>query len=89
VEVPYEIRGEIQSLSVSTGRFAALATNRLNLSTYADAKKGAQDGPVIVPNDSANSKLLQIQSQCGHPSQLSAEELAIVKAWIDAGAPEK
>ena len=51
--------------------------------------KGAQDGPVIVPNDSANSKLVQIQFQGGHPGQLSTEELAIVKAWIDAGAPEK
>jgi cytochrome c len=68
---------------------AALATNGLNLSTYADAMKGAASGPVIVPNDSANSKLIQIQSQGGHPGQLSAEELAIVSAWIDAGAPEK
>ncbi len=68
---------------------AAVATNGLNLSTYADALKGATDGPVIVPNDSANSKLFQIQLKGGHPGQLSADELAIVKAWIDAGAPEK
>lgn len=68
---------------------AALATNGLNLSTYADAIKGATDGPVIVPNDSANSKLFQIQSNGGHPGQLSADELATIKAWIDAGALEK
>lgn len=68
---------------------AALASNGLNLSTYADAMKGANDGPVIVPNDSANSKLFQIQSAGGHPGQLSPEELAIVQAWIEAGAPEK
>jgi cytochrome b subunit of formate dehydrogenase len=68
---------------------AALATNGLNLATYADAMKGAQDGPVIVPGDSANSKLFQIQSKGGHPGQLSASELALIQAWIDAGAPEK
>jgi hypothetical protein len=68
---------------------AALATNGLNLGDYADAIKGAQDGPVIVPSDSANSKLFQIQSKGGHPGQLSAEELALVKAWIDSGALEK
>ena len=68
---------------------AALATKGLNLSTFADALKGAEDGPVIVPNDSANSKLFQVQSQGGHPGQLSAAELAIVRAWIDGGALEK
>ena len=44
---------------------------------------------MIIPNDSANSKLIQIQSAGGHPGQLSDEELALVKAWIDAGALEK
>jgi cytochrome b subunit of formate dehydrogenase len=68
---------------------ATLATNGLNLGTYADALKGAQDGPVIVPGDAANSKLITIQSQGGHPGQLSAEELALIKAWVEAGALEK
>jgi cytochrome b subunit of formate dehydrogenase len=68
---------------------ATLATNGLNLSTYADALKGAQDGPVIVPGDAASSKLIAIQSKGGHPGQLSAEELALVKSWIEAGALEK
>jgi hypothetical protein len=65
------------------------ATNGLSLSSYADAIKGATDGPVIVPNDTATSKLIQVQSAGGHPGQLSPEELAIVKAWIDEGALEK
>lgn len=68
---------------------ATLATNGLNLSTYADAMKGATDGPVILPNDSPNSKLIAIQSAGGHPGQLSAEELALIRAWIEAGALEK
>lgn len=67
----------------------ALATNGLNLGTYADALKGAQDGPVILPNDSAGSKLFQVQSKGGHPGQFTADELALVQAWIDAGALEK
>jgi len=29
-----------------------------------------------------------VQTAGGHPGQLTAEELAIVSAWIEAGAPE-
>lgn len=65
------------------------ASGGLMLSSYADAMKGGKDGPVIVPNDAANSKLFIIQSAGGHLGQLSADELATVKAWIDAGAVEK
>jgi cytochrome b subunit of formate dehydrogenase len=67
----------------------ANGTAGLNLSTYASAMKGAKDGPVILPNDAAKSKLFQIQSAGGHFGQLSADELAIIEAWINAGAPEK
>jgi len=67
----------------------AAATAGLNLSTFADAMKGGKDGPVIVPNDAANSKLFIVQSAGGHLGQLSADELATVKAWINAGALEK
>jgi cytochrome b subunit of formate dehydrogenase len=67
----------------------ALATKGLSFSSYADTMKGGDDGPVVIPNDSANSKLFQIQSVPGHPGQLTAEELAIVSAWIDGGALEK
>jgi cytochrome b subunit of formate dehydrogenase len=68
---------------------AAVATFGLSLETYAGAMQGSQDGPVIVPGDAANSKLVQVQSQGGHPGQLSPQELELVKAWIDAGAPEQ
>jgi cytochrome b subunit of formate dehydrogenase/mono/diheme cytochrome c family protein len=67
----------------------ASASGGLNLGTYMDALKGGGDGPVIVPGDAANSKLFQLQSAGGHFGQLSAEELAMVKAWIDSGAIEK
>jgi len=51
--------------------------------------KGSANGPVIVPGDSANSVLFQVQSAGGHFANLTAEELEIIGQWIEAGAPEK
>jgi hypothetical protein len=65
------------------------ATAGLNLTTYVDAMKGASSGPVIVPGDAANSKIVQVQQSGGHPGQLTPEEIAQLIEWIDAGAPEK
>jgi hypothetical protein len=65
------------------------ATAGLNLTTFADAMKGASDGPVIVPGDAANSKIVQIQQAGGHPGQLTPEEIAQLVEWINAGALEK
>jgi len=66
----------------------AAAMAGLNLSTYADALKGSASGPVLVSKDSANSKLIIKQAAGGHPGQLTPDEIAQVKAWIDAGIPE-
>jgi hypothetical protein len=60
----------------------------LNLSSYDDALAGSDNGPVIVPGDSAGSKLVQVQS-ARHFVNLSAQELEWVIQWIDAGAPEE
>jgi|GEM_PF-252275 len=65
------------------------AMSDLSLKTYAAALKGGKSGPAIVPNDPDKSILVQIQQKGGHPGQLSADELAQVIAWIEAGAPEK
>ena len=64
------------------------ATAGLDLSTYAGVMKGSVNGPVVVPGDSAGSKLIQVQSAT-HFANLSVEELELVKQWIDANAPEK
>ena len=72
-----------------TGCHGELATGGLNMLTYTGLMKGSSKGPVIVPGESANSTLFQIQSTGGHFANLTAEELGIVKQWIDAGAPEK
>ena len=81
--------GPIFAAKCGTCHSSTTATNGLDLSSHAGAMKGAADGSVIVPKDAATSKLIVIQSAGGHPGQLSADELAIVKAWIDAGALEK
>ena len=63
------------------------ASAGLNLSTYTDAMKGGEDGPVILAGDSAGSILVKVQSG-SHFATFSADELEIIKNWIDAGAPE-
>jgi hypothetical protein len=67
----------------------SLATNGLSFATFTDAMRGASDGPVIVPSDAANSKLVLVQTAGGHPGQLTPGELTAIKNWIDAGALEK
>jgi mono/diheme cytochrome c family protein len=66
----------------------AAASGGLNVTTYADLMKGGKDGVVIVLNDSANSLLVKIQSE-KHFLNFAAEELDLVRQWIDAGAPQK
>ena len=60
----------------------------LNLTTYDDALRGGNDGPVIIPGDPENSILVQKQSgDMPHFGQLTPEELDVVIQWIQAGAP--
>ncbi|HET9588729.1 MAG TPA: cytochrome b/b6 domain-containing protein [Anaerolineales bacterium] len=67
----------------------ANALGGLNLTTYEDAMRGGASGPVIIPNESADSLLVIIQLQGGHPGQLTPEEIAQVVEWIETGALEK
>ncbi len=66
----------------------AAASGGLNVTTYATLMTGSANGAVIVPNDSANSLLVKIQSE-KHYLNLAEEELDLIKQWIDAGASEK
>lgn len=74
--------------STCTTCHGSAATAGLNLSTYADAMKGGDDGTVIVPGDSDNSLLVTKQLAGGHPGQLSPDEILQVIKWINGGAPE-
>lgn len=60
----------------------------LSFATYADALAGSQNGPVILPGDSANSPLILLQAEGNHPGQLNDDELEKIREWIDLGAPE-
>ena len=61
----------------------------LNLTTYSTALAGGASGPAILPGDSQASLLVQKQSGTqAHFGQLTPDELAVVREWIDAGAPE-
>ncbi len=66
-----------------------LATAGLKLTTYEGIMKGSSNGAVIIPGDSANSLLVQVQSTGKHFANLAVEELEAIKQWIDAGAPEQ
>jgi hypothetical protein len=61
----------------------------LSYATYESAMRGSMNGPVILPGDPSNSKLMVKQLAGNHPGQLASEQLAWVKAWIKWGAPEK
>ena len=66
------------------------ASGGLNLATYADALKGGVSGPLFVVGDPANSLLLTKFRTGGHPyASLTADELALIEAWISGGALEE
>src|SRR5438552_4250153 len=65
----------------------------LRLDTAAAALKGGDSGPVIVPGKSAASKLIKavaglddVKPMPPKGDRLSAQEIAVLRAWIDQGA---
>jgi cytochrome b subunit of formate dehydrogenase len=65
------------------------AVGGLTLKTYEDALLGGVSGPGILPFDPDASTVVIVQSQGGHPGQLTIEELNEVIDWILTGAPEQ
>ncbi len=63
-------------------------TAGLDLDTYEGVLAGGNLGPAIIPNNSEESLLIQLQQE-GHPNSLAPSELEWIAAWIDAGMPEK
>lgn len=69
------------------------AEGGLVLQDYARAMKGGEDGPVIVPGDIGKSRLWK-QITANDETRMppkdqpapKPEELALIRAWIDAGA---
>jgi mono/diheme cytochrome c family protein len=62
----------------------------VDLSSYASIMAGGDQGPLLVAGDPANSQLVIVQSAAqSHFGQFTAQELEMLIAWIQAGAPEK
>jgi len=64
------------------------ARNGLDLTSYQSLLKGGVTGPALILGDAENSLIVILQSTGNHPGQLSGEELAALRKWIDEGAPE-
>ena len=65
----------------------------LVLDSHASILKGGENGAVVVPGDSAKSLLIRLIERREKPfmppgkrEAPSSEEIALVRAWIDAGA---
>ena len=67
--------------------------NGLRLDSLAAVLKGSESGPVVVPGSSDKSRLVRRLMAQERPMmpyggpQLSTEEIATIRKWIDAGAP--
>ena len=66
----------------------------LRLDTAAAVRKGGESGPAVVPGDSAKSRMVLavtgaegVKPMPPRGTPLDAAQVAVLKAWIDAGAP--
>ena len=65
----------------------------LSLATFADMKAGGDSGPLVVPGNPAESPLFyrcaedDPETRMPKGGQLQDDELAALRAWIQAGAP--
>jgi len=64
------------------------------LETFADIFKGGESGPAISPGMAASSRLIRVLTGEAEPAmppedeaQPTDAEIAILKAWVDGGAP--
>ena len=67
----------------------------LNMSNYRELMAGTDGGPMIIPGDSMGSNLLVLMEGRADPSikmphgtseNVSAEEINLIRLWIDQGA---
>lgn len=66
---------------------------KFSLESYASLQAGTPHGPALLPGDSAASRMVQQLTGAAKPTmppkdelQPSPAEIAVIKAWIDAGA---
>jgi Protein of unknown function (DUF1553)/Protein of unknown function (DUF1549)/Planctomycete cytochrome C len=72
----------------------AAKTSGLDLRTGNTALAGGAHGPVIIPFKPDESKLIRLVSRAEQPAmppgnKLSDDDVAVLRAWIEAGAPSE
>ncbi len=81
------------------GPKTAKPKGKLRLDTQPNVVKGGEDGPNVIPGDSAKSQLVAAISHLGDPDDympppknrakiqpLTKEQIGLIRAWIDQGA---
>lgn len=88
---------DIQPIFVSvcnTCHSALIKNKDLQVTAYAPLMRGSISGTVVIPGDAASSVLWQNLTGARMPKmpligELSAQQMQLVKDWIDSGAPER
>ncbi|REJ80053.1 MAG: hypothetical protein DWQ29_14460 [Planctomycetota bacterium] len=64
-----------------------------SLESFASLQQGTEDGPALLPGDPAGSRIIRVLAEGAEPAmppegepRPSEEEIAILTAWIEAGA---
>lgn len=64
-----------------------------SLESFASLQKGTSDGPALLPGDAANSRIIRVVTGADEPKMPPEDEpqpgdgdIAVLRAWIDAGA---
>lgn len=64
-----------------------------SLESFSSLQKGTSDGPALLAGDAANSRIIRVVTGVDEPKmppedepQPSDEDIALLRAWIDAGA---
>ncbi len=88
---PAQVMGLLKSNCVSCHSSEKLKGG-LSLETREAALKGGDNGPSLVPGHSAESRLVMSLAEDADPhmppkKQMPAKHIALLRAWVDAGAP--
>lgn len=66
---------------------------KFSVESYASLKRGSKHGPAFLPGDSRGSRIVRVMTGAAKPAmppkdepQPNQEEIALIGAWIDAGA---
>ena len=94
-KVTFETVSAIFQAKCNSCHNADKAKGGLNLATYSTAMAGGASGAVVEAGDADGSRLYELVTHAGEPKmppmqpKLPDAELAVIKAWIEAGAPDR